>query len=93
MAFSLIWLSTITTCFVRDIWKLSGSETIYLFRDNREREGRKPTEVEEDGVGDSEFLAVVDVDAGPGCVDKCALSNTNILHVQSTDLHRVKVLK
>ena len=26
MAFSVIWLSTITTCFVRDIWKVSGSE-------------------------------------------------------------------
>ena len=41
MAFSLIWLSTITTCFVRDIWKLSGS-VIYFMTTEREREGNLP---------------------------------------------------
>ena len=46
--------------------------------------------VEEDGVGDTEFLAVVDADAGPGCIDKCCLRNANILDVQGTDLHREK---
>ena len=36
MAFSLIWLSTMTTCLVRDIWKLSGSE-IYFVTTSRQR--------------------------------------------------------
>ena len=91
MAFCVIWLSTITTCFVRDIWKVSGS-AIYLITRETERKGRRgrSTLVEEDGVGDSEFLTVVDVDAGPGCIDKCCLRNPNILHVQSTDLYREK---
>ena len=71
MAF-FIWLSIITTCLVREIWKVPGSE-IDLVRTVMETVESELTNIEEDAVCNSEFLAVVDPNAAVGCIYECCL--------------------